>query len=502
MRNFLVSILRSIEKGLSENPYIIRWWTRYPRLSSFLQKRLTVRSRYGFFFSLGVLISLFIFSYFLKTANILFRNPLETPDIRIANLFLVYRHPAVEQILLFFTHLAHWQTICSLGAIVLLLLLLQKRKREAWFFFGGVAMSGLILLLFKSFFQRSRPDEIYALLVEHSHSFPSGHATLSVVFYGLIAYGLIRQTNKRARKELIGLGAILLIFTIGLSRVYLGVHWTSDVIGGWYLGSALLVFIITLFKERERSVPLIRETSPTNKKIKSLALVLLLLEFEFVFLLFQNQPLLELPQQQTISFNLSTTTSSSLETTILNNNFPKFSETLTGEKMSPVSFVVVGSEEKIITAFKTAGWFLAEKPNLGNLLYLAYAAITNKPYPTAPVTPTFLDAQPEDMAFQKATEANSVKERHHTRFWKTNFSFENQPLWIATASFDAGLRYFITHRIAPDIDTERDYIKNDLMQTGMIHEIKEVQLVRPVLGKNQIGDQFFTNGRAYLIILK
>lgn len=438
----------------------------------------------------------------MRTAKVLFRNPLESPDIRIANLFLVYRHPVVEQLLLFFTHLANWQIIVSLGVIVLLLLCLQKRRREAWFFFGGVVFSSFIIFLFKNIFQRNRPDEIYALLTEHSHSFPSGHATLSVVFYGLIAYGLIRQTHKHSQKKLIGLGAILLIFIIGFSRVYLGVHWTSDVIGGWWLGSALLVFIITLFKERERNVPLVRESSSTDKKIKSLALVLLILQFEFIFLLSQNQSLLDPPQPATPSFNLFATASSTLETTILNNSFPKFSETLTGERMSPVSLVVVGSKEKIITAFEEAGWFMADKPNLGNLLYLTYAAITNTPYPTAPVTPTFLNAQLEDMAFQKATVANSVKERHHTRFWKTNFSFENQPIWIATASFDAGLRYFITHRIAPDIDTERDYIKNDLMNTNMIQEVKEIQLVRPVLGKNQIGDQFFTDGRAYLIILK
>ncbi len=129
------------------------------------------------------------------------------------------------------------------------------------------------------------------------------------------------------------------------------------------------------------------------------------------------------------------------------------------------------------------------------------AAIFNQPYPTAPVTPSFLNTQPNDIAFEKPTEANTVRQRHHIRFCLTNFQWDGIPVWVATASFDDGLRYFITHKIHPDIDTERDFIKNELIGTGLVIDEKQIQLVKPLLGQNQSGDQFFTDGEAYIILL-
>jgi undecaprenyl-diphosphatase len=95
-----------------------------------------------------------------------------------------------------------------------------------------------------------------------------------------------------------------------------------------------------------------------------------------------------------------------------------------------------------------------------------------------------------------------VTERHHTRFWPSGFSWQGQPVWVATASFDNSLRYLVAHSISPDIDRERDYIKAALDRTGLVADDTQVQLITPFSGANPVGNPFFTDGRAYVIVLR
>ena len=163
---------------------------------------------------------------------------------------------------------------------------------------------------------------------------------------------------------------------------------------------------------------------------------------------------------------------------------------------------MVASEDKIKQVFAAAGWFLADEPQVKTWDELAKAAFFNLPYPTAPVTPSFVAAIPNQMAFEKGTATNSVRQRHHIRFWQTNFYVDKVPVWVATASFDDGMRYLVTHKIRPEIDVERDYIIEQLLATQSVSEAKEIKLVEPQMGQNQSQDVFFTDGKAYIIWLK
>ena len=91
----------------------------------------------------------------------------------------------------------------------------------------------------KHLFQRARPDLFSKIALPTSYSFPSGHALVSAAVYGMAAI-VVARLYPRLRAPLY-LGALLLVFLIGLSRVYLGVHWPTDVLGGFALGGFVLV---------------------------------------------------------------------------------------------------------------------------------------------------------------------------------------------------------------------------------------------------------------------
>ncbi|WP_174275302.1 phosphatase PAP2 family protein, partial [Sphingomonas bacterium] len=104
---------------------------------------------------------------------------------------------------------------------------------------GAVASGALALPLLKLMFDRPRPDFLWHLVTEKDWSFPSGHAMGSMILYPLLG-AIAGSTRGRARScWLAGLG-MLVALTIGASRVVLGVHWISDVIGGWLIGLAWL----------------------------------------------------------------------------------------------------------------------------------------------------------------------------------------------------------------------------------------------------------------------
>ncbi len=93
----------------------------------------------------------------------------------------------------------------------------------------------------KHFIERPRPEVVPHLDMVYSTSFPSGHALMSPVVYLTLAGILASNQITSAEKRLLIGGAALLVIAIGISRLYLGVHWPTDVLAGWFLGSAIAV---------------------------------------------------------------------------------------------------------------------------------------------------------------------------------------------------------------------------------------------------------------------
>ena len=153
--------------------------------------------------------------------------------------------------MIFVTYLGNWQTIVGLGIVALVVLWLLKKKREAGFLAVALVSGEIIKELLKLIFHRARPDATFALISETGYSFPSGHAFMSVIFYGMICYFIYQMCKNKSQKIILLITTAILVFLIGYSRVYLGVHWASDVLGGWLIGGAILAFFIVRLKNIE-----------------------------------------------------------------------------------------------------------------------------------------------------------------------------------------------------------------------------------------------------------
>lgn len=196
----------------------------------------------GILFLVFVLLALSIYSSSSLTSGVITFD--HTIDVLLQGSRTV---PYLPQIMLLFTFLGNPEVVIVFEAGVLMLILLSQRKRVATLFLAGSLIGEAVSLLFKYIIERTRPTGTIFHVIAHGYSFPSGHALIAMVFYGSIGLFLAHNASKRWQKIWIGILTAVVILAIGFSRVYLEVHWASDVIGGWLLGGAFLAAIAALF---------------------------------------------------------------------------------------------------------------------------------------------------------------------------------------------------------------------------------------------------------------
>lgn len=169
-------------------------------------------------------------------------RPLDRADAAIAR-WTPPERPTVHAFFSIVTHLGNWPVV--LPAAICAGILLWRRGRRAWAVAGVVSAAGAALLdeAIKWLFLRPRPPAPYPSL--GGYSFPSGHATLAVAFYGFCAWLALRSQLPRGWKAAVVTGCGLLALVVGASRVYLSVHWLSDVLGGYATGAAWLTLCLT-----------------------------------------------------------------------------------------------------------------------------------------------------------------------------------------------------------------------------------------------------------------
>lgn len=146
--------------------------------------------------------------------------------------------PWLEETALEITALGGYPLIVLTLAAVIGFLLVTRRPGPALYALLSVAGGTVVSQLLKSLYDRPRPDLVAHLDTIHTASFPSGHAMMSTVAYLTLAALIVRIVVSRAARVYVLVVAVLVSLAVGVSRVYLGVHWPSDVAAGWALGVA------------------------------------------------------------------------------------------------------------------------------------------------------------------------------------------------------------------------------------------------------------------------
>lgn len=185
------------------------------------------------------IVCIISFILFLVTV-ILITNDNKYFDNYIINLFK-YKSDILTNIMKIITFLG---SALSIILLTVLLIIVVKGKRNKILILINVIVTTLLNQLLKNVFQRGRP--IDSIIEESGYSFPSGHSMVSMAFYGFLIY-LVYKSNIKYKGLIVGLLSVLIVL-IGISRIYLGVHYPTDVIGGFTLSLSYLLLFIDITK--------------------------------------------------------------------------------------------------------------------------------------------------------------------------------------------------------------------------------------------------------------
>lgn len=493
--SFLYSIWKSIKVAIINNLDVKNFAAKHSLFFKFIKARFNKNK----FLGLPVTLLVVSFIYTLSLLGgvveaIITSDIIVSIDMRAMNLLALFRNTDLTQFFLWVTLLGKWQVMLGFVVAVIGILWIWCKRLYILPLLLTIVGSEIFTALGKIAFHRSRPK--LAIYVEHSYSFPSGHAAIAVAFYGFLTYILIRYFTRWKTKVNIFFAGFVIILFIGFSRLYLGVHYVSDVWGGYLVGTLWLIIGISIsewiYSWRKNDVKFASQT-----KIQIISGVLILLSFGSYILFGLNyHPLLK--QQQTIVQEIYVQNVMDIFT----NEQLKYTETLTGAKQEPLSFIILAkNDSNFVNAFEKSGWYLADNVSFRSLAKTAEAAILKKEYLNAPMTPSFWNKKTHNFGFEKPTEVDNIRQRHHARFWRTNYVSKNgMKIYIGTASLDIGMKWGgLTHRINPDIDTEREFLFSNIANANVLTSYKKQKFVKPILGQNFSGDQFFTDGQVYII---
>jgi hypothetical protein len=172
-----------------------------------------------------------------------------------------------------------------------------------------------------------------------------------------------------------------------------------------------------------------------------------------------------------------------------------------------VNFILIGSQDQVQAALKAAGWVVVDKTNKDAIIRGIFASFSKEAYVTLPMSELRLYGRAQDFGYAQADPLRVVASRHHFRIWKTPMELEGRTVWAGAGTHDIGFdrdqrNNGITHKIDPQTDGERDYIRDSLVQTGMVAKVNYMTPANPVTtARTATGSEFTSDGRTLLVYL-
>lgn len=165
-------------------------------------------------------------------------------DLNILQNVAAHRTDFLNNFFIFITNFGSIEYVCFFAVILSVILIYKKKYNYLISLITLLTGAGILVFTIKDVVKRARPEIMNAVIPENGFSFPSGHTFLSLVFYGLLTYFIFKNVKNIFLKALTLVIGAKLILVISFSRIYLGVHWTSDVIASFLLASVLLSLVI------------------------------------------------------------------------------------------------------------------------------------------------------------------------------------------------------------------------------------------------------------------
>ncbi len=383
------------------HPAVARALAAHPATTRFLGRRFATDRFEGLTLTALLAVMAYVALAWADSALDFLRAPqVAETDLKLAQLIHALWTPEALRAFGLVTQLGHWTVVaCVLAGATAALTLLGRSASllQLWTALGGELLS---VRLLKGAFARPRPELGY--FVETSGSFPSGHATLSVAFWGTLAAILWRERVIGPTTALAAGAATALL--VGFSRVYLIEHFLSDVVNGWLLGALWLLIGLAAAERMRAKAPEARTSRP--QRAAAAAALAVTLAAAGWFAVAADPPRVAARAED----------AAAVPETIARwpSDLPLGTESIGGRARAPVSALVAAPNLATIAGtLEAAGWTPVEKAAPMTLAHAAWRELTGRETDRAALLPVFWQGRPADAGFRNAGRALEL------RLWDT-----------------------------------------------------------------------------------
>ncbi len=217
-----------------------------PSLRAFLRRRFTREGALGLYVTVGFLACAVLVSVLAAIGEDVVELHGAGPVDRAVTMAVLGLHsPALDLVMTNVTQLGNFRFLIPASVLVSILFAMQHHRVSAILFLGSVLGGFALESLMKIVIRRDRPDLWPALVKETTYSFPSGHATMSTLFFGTCVAVVFHSTRRPGPRVAAVAVAAVLSLAVSFSRIYLGAHWLTDVVAGMLLGLFWVVVCAT-----------------------------------------------------------------------------------------------------------------------------------------------------------------------------------------------------------------------------------------------------------------
>lgn len=229
-------------------------WARLPFASVFLR----IVKFFGWELLLGLLLAIGSAAVFIWLADEVFEGHAKIFDDNVREAIHQLTSPALTQFMIFVSFIGSFYVLFPASCLAVIIFLYLKWKRALALFLFTMVGEQILAPILKAFYHRARPEAFFDYTLPDSYSFPSGHAFAALCFFGVLAWLVAARLKNIPLRILVWSLAAFLIFSIGVSRVYLGVHYPSDVIAGYLTATVWVMTIASAdfwFSRRKNTPP-------------------------------------------------------------------------------------------------------------------------------------------------------------------------------------------------------------------------------------------------------
>jgi len=467
----IIEIFKSFTNKILTHKKVAIWISNHPKTVNFIKNRFDKVSFLGMPLSLLAVAFLYILALFGGIVeDIISKDPIVAVDHIIANTIPAFRTPTLNSFFTYITLLGKTEIVVAFLLLTIVILWIYGKKIYIYPLLISTVGASISIYLSKLAFHRHRPD--IAIYKELTYSFPSGHSTIAIALYGFIAYLIIHFLVDFQKKLNIFFIATMVILLIGISRIYLGEHYLSDVYSGYLLGTLWFIIGVAFSNWIEQNK---KSTHVKQKRYTKFIATFVTIFFMLFFVIFSQ---LFHYAKMPIKLKKEIIVSSVIVPILVKNHF---TQSLAGFNTWPINIIFIDSSlEKLKNHLQKAGWKRYKKSFIKSL-------------------PIYWNYKKANLFLIK----HEKQKNYLLKIWRTNFlTLEKKYIFVATAIETDEYIWQMIPKFSQDIDNARLFVVDTLKKIDISKNSKMYNLNGAFIGEDILGNSYFSDGKCSVIYIK